>query len=81
MGSHLIKAAAALAIGFAAPLGGASVVYAAGDCSAAARSVLAENPGGTLLSAEPNGKECVVIVLTASNGGEHPKRKVYHVPM
>ncbi len=50
-----------------------------GDCSAAAREALSEN-GGTLLSVEPVGNECVITILV-QNSGERPKKKVVHKPM
>jgi hypothetical protein len=81
MGSHLILAVAALGLGFAAPQPQTSreVIVVRGDCSAAAREALSEN-GGTLLSVEPVGNECVITILV-QNSGERPKKKVVHKPM
>ena len=64
MGSHLILAVAAMGLGFAAPQPQTSreVIVVRGDCSAAAREALSEN-GGTLLSVEPVGNECVITIL------------------
>ncbi|MET3613255.1 hypothetical protein ABID16_001560 [Rhizobium aquaticum] len=55
------------------------IIAVRGDCSAAAREALSEN-GGTLLSVEPVGNECVITILV-QNSGERPKKKVVHKPM
>lgn len=76
----MILAAAALGIGLSAPHADRGmIVDVRGDCSAAARQALSEN-GGTLLSVEPVGNECVITILVQNNG-ERPKKKVIHKPM
>lgn len=80
MVSHMILAVAALGIGLSVPNADKGMVIdVRGDCSAAARQALAEN-GGTLLSVEPAGDQCVITILVQNNG-ERPKKKVVHKPM
>lgn len=79
MGSHLILAVAALGLGMAGAPANKDIIAVRGDCSAAAREALSEN-GGTLLSVEPVGNECVITILV-QNSGERPKKKVVHKPM
>jgi len=61
------------------PVGGA-IVPVAGNCSAAARQVVAET-GGQLLSATPQGNECVITVLIPGSGDARPRKVTVRVQM
>lgn len=77
----IILALAGALTGFA-PTGNGSapVIRASGDCSAAASQVVAET-GGQLLSATPQGNECVITVLVPGSGDARPRKVTVRVPM
>ena len=83
MASPLIITAVAAGLVGSVPLPtdrGPDVLAAAGDCSAAARQVVAET-GGELLSAQPRNGECVVTVLVPGKGNARPRKMTVRVPM
>lgn len=55
------------------------VLLVAGDCRAAAAKAV-EQTGGQLLSAQPDGQNCVITVLVQGNG-ERPRKVTVRLPM
>ncbi|QRM54764.1 hypothetical protein [Sinorhizobium sp. BG8] len=73
-------AASMVLSGASVPEQAPDLVTVAGDCSAAARQVLAET-GGELLSAQPKNGVCVVTVLVPGKGNARPRKVTVRVPM
>lgn len=83
MASPILIAAIAASMAVFEPVAGdrsPDVVLAAGDCSAAARQVVAQT-GGELLSAEPQNGACVVTVLVPGQGNGRPRKVTVRVPL